>query len=81
MLSFSKLCSANKTKAMKPRLTRICIYPKDVQLITGRSERSSRELILKIKKILQKEHHQPLTVQEFCNYMGIPYESIRELIH
>lgn len=66
---------------MKPRLIRICIYPKDVQLITGRSERSSRELILKIKKILQKDHHQPLTVQEFCTYMGIPYESIRELIH
>ena len=65
---------------MKPRLIRICIYPKDVQLITGRSERSSRELILKIKKILQKEHHQPLTVQEFCTYMGIPYESIQYLI-
>ena len=80
MLSFSKLCSANKTKAMKPRLTRICIYPKDVQLITGRSERSSRELILKIKKILKKENHQPLTVHEFCTYMGIPYESIQDLI-
>ena len=66
---------------MKPRLTRICIYPKDVQLITGRSERSSRELILKIKKTKKKEHHQPLTVHEFCTYMGIPYESIRELIH
>ena len=81
MLSFSNLCSANKTKAMKPRLTRICIYPKDVQLITGKSERYSRDLILKIKTSLNKPAHQFLTVHEFCTYMGIPYESIRELIH
>lgn len=65
---------------MKPRLTRICIYPKDVQLITGKSERYSRDLILKIKTSLNKPEHQFLTVQEFCTYMGIPYESIRELI-
>ncbi len=66
---------------MKPRLTRICIYPKDVQLITGKSERYSRDLILKIKTSLNKPEHQFLTVHEFCTYMGIPYESIRELIH
>ncbi|MDP2452511.1 MULTISPECIES: hypothetical protein [unclassified Kaistella] len=65
---------------MKSRITRICIYPKDVQLITGKSERSSRDLILKIKLALNKPEHQFLTVQEFCTYMGIPYESIRELI-
>lgn len=65
---------------MKQRITRICIYPKDVQVITGKSERSSRELILKIKKTLKKENHQALTVQEFCTYMAIPYESIQDLI-
>ena len=65
---------------MKPGLTRICIYPKDIQRITGKSERYSRNLILKIKTTLKKEEHQVLTVQEFCTYMGIPYESIQELI-
>ncbi len=65
---------------MKPQLTRICIYPKDIQRITGRSERYSRGLILKIKISLHKPEHQFLTVQEFCTYMGIPYESVRELI-
>ncbi|KMQ69072.1 hypothetical protein [Chryseobacterium koreense] len=65
---------------MKPRTTRICIYPKDIQLITGKSERYSRDLILKIKSSLNKAEHQFLTVQEFCTFMGIPYESIRELI-
>lgn len=65
---------------MKARLTRICIYPKDIQLITGKSERYSRDLILNIKSSLNKPEHQFLTVLESCTYMGIPYESIRELI-
>ena len=65
---------------MKPRITRLCIYPKDIQRITGKSERYSRDLILKIRKSLNKPEHQVITVQEFCTYMGIPYESIQELI-
>jgi hypothetical protein len=65
---------------MKPKITRLCIYPKDIQLITGKSERYSRELILKIKISLNKPEHQALTVQEFCTYMGLPFESIQEFI-
>ncbi|AZB23013.1 hypothetical protein EG338_06200 [Kaistella haifensis] len=65
---------------MKPRITRLCIYPKDIQRITGKSERYSRELIHKIKTALNKPSHQLVTVQEFCTYMGIPYESIQEFI-
>lgn len=63
---------------MKPGITRVCIYPKDIQRITGKSERYSRDLILKIKTALHKAPHQLLTVQEFCTYMGIPYESVQE---
>ncbi|WP_234110714.1 hypothetical protein [Chryseobacterium sp. R2A-55] len=65
---------------MKPRTLRLCIYPKDIQLITGKSERYSRELIHKIKKHLNKPEHQVLTFQEFCTYMGIPHESVKEII-
>ena len=65
---------------MKPRITRLCIYPKDIQRITGKSERYSRSLIHSIKKTLNKSPHQLLTVEEFCTYMGIPYESIRVFI-
>lgn len=65
---------------MKARITRICIYPKDIQLITGKSERYSRELIYKIKFALKKDEHQLLTVQEFCTYMGLPYESVQVMI-
>ena len=66
--------------AMKPGITRVCIYPKDIQRITGKSERHSRGLIHKIKASLNKPGHQILTVREFCTYMGIPYESVQEII-
>ena len=65
---------------MKPGLTRVCIYSKDIQRITGKSDRYSRALICKIKASLNKPNHQIITVREFCTYMGIPYESVQEII-
>lgn len=65
---------------MKPRLTRLCIYPKDIQRITGKSERYSRDLIHKIKKSLNKSEHQMLSVQEFCIYIGLSPDAVREFI-
>lgn len=65
---------------MKPRPQESASTPKDIQLITGKSERYGRYLILKIKSSLNNPEHQFLTVQEFCTYMGIPYESVREAI-
>lgn len=59
---------------------RICIYPKDVQIITGRSERYSRQLISDIKKHLNKEPHQLVTVEEFCKYMGIKSDDVTAAI-
>ncbi|WP_133440690.1 hypothetical protein [Chryseobacterium salivictor] len=65
---------------MRPRITRLCIYPKDIQRITGKSERYSRDLIHKIKKSLNKPAHQILTVEEFCIYLGLSLESVQEFI-
>lgn len=65
---------------MKKRMQRLCIYPKDVQRITGRSERYSRNLIRKIMQELNKKEHQFLTVSEFCIYTGIDEEKVKEII-
>lgn len=65
---------------MRPRITRLCIYPKDIQRITGKSERYSRDLIHKIKIILNKPDHQFVTVEEFCIYMGLPMEAVQVFI-
>ena len=55
---------------MKMKQKRLCIYPKDIVKITGKSERYARNLIQKIKEKLNKEEHQFITVEEFCAYAG-----------
>jgi len=50
---------------------RICIYPKDIMRLTGKSERYGRKLIEKIKVKNAKEEHQFVTIKEFCEYTGI----------
>lgn len=50
---------------------RICIYPKDIMRITGKSERYGRMLLEKIKRKNAKEEHQFVTIKEFCIYTGI----------
>jgi len=57
--------------------TRICIYPKDIQLITGRSERYGRKLLNDIKDYFDKEPHQFVTIEEFSEYSGIEIEKIK----
>jgi len=59
---------------------RICIYPQDVQLITGKSERYGRKIIKIIKDNLNKQKHQLVTIDEFCEYMGLEKEEVRFLI-
>ena len=61
---------------MKMQQTRLCIYPKDVQRITGKSERYGRMLLQKIKQYFEKEEHQFVTVEEFCLYTGIKKDEV-----
>lgn len=62
----------------KPK--RMCIYPKDIQRITGKSERHSRNLLSKIKEYLDKEPHQFVTIEEFALFTGIKKELVEEFI-
>lgn len=55
---------------------RICIYPKDIQRITGKSERYGRLLLAKMKSHYEKEEHQFVTVEEFCGYTGLKFEQV-----
>jgi len=65
---------------MKKPLNRLCIYPKDIQRITGKSYRQSIRLMHKIKTDLNKSHNEFLTIEEFCNYTGIKYEQVVQFI-
>jgi len=65
---------------MKAEQKRVCIYPKDVQRITGKSYSSSRILLLEIRKHLKKQEHQFITIDEFCAYTGLKTELVLPLI-
>ncbi|WP_407517576.1 hypothetical protein [Elizabethkingia anophelis] len=65
---------------MRNKMHRVCIYPKDIQLITGKSYRQSARLMQKIKKELNKLDKEFLTIDEFCTYTGIRYEQVSHLI-
>ncbi len=57
-------------------MERLCIYPKDIQMVTGRSERYGRSVIKKIKENLKKQQHQLVTVDEFCQYLGLEQQNV-----
>lgn len=60
---------------------RICIYPKDIQRITGKSERFGRKIIQQIKQHLNKEQHQFITINEFAEYTGIDEEIVTKYLN
>lgn len=62
-------------------MKRQVIYAKDIQIITGKSERYGRILIQKMKTHFNKEYHQVISIEEFCQYMGLKYESVIDLIY
>lgn len=59
---------------------RACIYPKDIQRITGRSERYGRKLLNDIRNYLEKEPHQFITTKEFSEYSGIEEEIVNKYL-
>ena len=57
---------------------RACIYPKDIQRITGRSERYGRKLLNDIRNYFGKESYQFITIKEFVEYSGIEEEIVNK---
>lgn len=59
---------------------RICIYPKDIVRITGKSERYGRKLMEKMKRKYSKTEDQFISVEEFCLFTGLKIEQVQPLI-
>ena len=59
---------------------RCVIYPKDVQIITGKSERYGQDLLNKIRITLNKKPHQFITIKEFSDFSGIPKNELEDYI-
>jgi hypothetical protein len=67
-------------KIDKISANRICIYPKDIQVLTGKSERYARKVVAQIRKHYLKDKKQLLTIKEFCDYMGLEINEVKESI-
>ncbi|MGN7720243.1 hypothetical protein [Chitinophaga sp. 22620] len=66
---------------MNKKLSRkVVITTKDVQLILGKSARSARDLLQKVKMALDKKPGQYVTVAEFCEFVGITEAEVREFL-
>ncbi len=59
---------------------RICIYPKDIMRVTGKSERYCRKLLEMMKVKYSKNEHQFVSVEEFCEFTGLKIEQVKDLI-
>ena len=55
---------------------RIAIFAKDIQYITGRTERYARKLLKELREHHGKASHQFVSLGEFCEYTGLPYEEV-----
>ena len=65
---------------MKTPTKRLCIYPYDIALIKGVSERQSRNIFKDVKVFFKKEKHQSVSVNEFSIYSGLPLEDVEKFI-
>ena len=65
-----------KWKKVISNSTRVCIYPKDVQRITGKRYLQARLYLIKIKKHFNKEPHHLVSIEEFCEYTGLQIEHV-----
>jgi hypothetical protein len=61
-------------------LARMTIYTKDIQRITGKSERYGRKIMNKIKAKHGKQKHQLVSLAEFCEFMGLSTEDVSKYL-
>lgn len=52
-------------------MPRICIYPKDVAILTGRSYDAAKRLVRRARQAAGKPAGSLVTVQDFCQLTGL----------
>ncbi|TDD99377.1 hypothetical protein [Flavobacterium cellulosilyticum] len=65
---------------MRTENKRLCIYPKDIQRITGKSYRQSIRILQKMRKKLNKLEDELVSIEEFCQFTSLKIEQVEPLI-
>ncbi len=60
--------------------TRVVLYSKDVENITGRRSSTARKLLRKIRVALGKSKDEFITIKEFSLFTGIEEELIKDFL-
>ncbi|SHG31116.1 hypothetical protein SAMN05443549_103216 [Flavobacterium fluvii] len=61
-------------------MDRIVIYTSDIMLLTDKSESYARKEIQILKKALNKEKHQKVTIKEYCRYYDFCIEDVLDVL-
>ncbi|MBV7532854.1 hypothetical protein KW844_22355 [Chitinophaga sp. sic0106] len=59
---------------------RIVIYARDIENITGRSERTARLLMQRIREAYGKKPGQFISISEFCLFTGLKEIEVEKFI-
>lgn len=65
---------------MKKDTTRIVIYAKDIERITGRRLRTCYAILQKIRVFYNKKKNDFVTAKEFCSFLNIDEELIKDFL-
>lgn len=61
-------------------MIRIVIYPNDIMALTNKSNSYARKEIRSIKKALNKQDYQMLTIKEYCEYYAFDFNEVMALL-
>lgn len=62
------------------KMKRIYIYPKDVERISGKSNRQCRRILAIIRYKNNKQKNHPVTIFEFCEYTKLKIEEVQQFL-
>ncbi len=68
-----------KTATMKSK--RICVYTSDIEALTGKSPRVSRDLMSQVGTQYQKEKHQLVSYCELAAFLNLKPEVVFQVIN
>ncbi|MFC4211247.1 hypothetical protein ACFOWA_08655 [Pedobacter lithocola] len=60
-------------------MKRVCIYPKDVSILTGKSLAQAQRVLRNLRFVLNKRKDQYITFDEYANFCGIDVELIQKI--
>ncbi|KQN35804.1 hypothetical protein ASE92_06565 [Pedobacter sp. Leaf41] len=60
-------------------MKRVCIYPKDVSILTGKSLAQAQKVLRNLRFILNKRKDQLITFEEYAEYSGINLALIQKI--